>query len=144
MSSQIANKIKINLCLISIKFFIDRTIPCATFNLKNMSSQIANNLKINLCFNIISIKFFIDRTILCATFNDLTYTTTIYFNCYYFLYSSAYTITIVHQIFITEIFKPQLFFLHATYLYTRLTEFFLNFFAYSVLPFISQTKQSCT
>ena len=32
MSSQIANKIKINLCLVSNQFFIVRTIPCATFH----------------------------------------------------------------------------------------------------------------
>ena len=40
--------------------------------------------------------------------------------------SSTYTITIVHKIFITEIFKLQLFTAHATCLHTRLTEFFPN------------------
>ena len=31
---------------------------------------------------------------LCATFHDLSETTTIYYNCYYYLHSSVYTITI--------------------------------------------------
>ena len=45
-----------------------------------------------------------------------------------------------------EIFKPQLFFSHATCLYTRLNEFFLNLVACSILPFIPQGKQcdKCT
>ena len=41
--------------------------------------------------------------------------------------SSVFIITIIQQIFMTEIFKPQLFSSHATCLHTRLTEFFLNF-----------------
>ena len=41
-------------------------------------------------------------------------------------------------VFITEICKPQLFSLHAPCLHTRLTEFFLNPVACSVLPFIWQ------
>ena len=41
-------------------------------------------LQINLC--LILNQFFIVYTIPCATFNDLTYTTTICFNCYYSLH----------------------------------------------------------
>ena len=41
-------------------------------------------------------------------------------------HSFAYTIIIVQLIFITDIFKPQLFSSHATCLHTRLTEFFVN------------------
>ena len=71
-------------------------------------------------------QFFIVCTIPCATFHDLTQTARICFNCYYSLHSSVCTITIVRLIFITEIFKPRLFSLHATCLHTILTEFFLN------------------
>ena len=48
------------------------------------------------------------------------------------------TITIVQYIFITEIFKPQLFSSCTTYLYTRLTEFWIAI-ACSVCPLISLT-----
>ena len=52
----------------------------------------------------------------------------------------SFTITIVHTIFITAIFKLQLFSPHATCLHTRLTEFFLNPITCSVLPFISHVN----
>ena len=94
-------------------------------SIKNMSSQIANKRKINL-YSVLN-QFFFVRTISCITFHDLIQTTTICFNCYYLLQSSAYTITIVQQIFITQIFKPQLCSSHTTYLHTKLTEFFLNY-----------------
>ena len=58
------------------------------------------------------------------------------------LYTSfAYTITIVQKIFITEIFKPQLFSSHAMRLRTRLTEFFLNCRCLLCLAFYIEDKQ---
>ena len=51
---------------------------------------------------------------------------------------SAYTMTIVQKIIITEIFKPQVLSSHATCLHTRLTKFLMNFRSMFRLAFYSR------
>ena len=60
--------------------------------------------------------------------------------------TTAYTVTIIQQIFITEIFKAQLVSAHVTWFHTTLTEFFLNSHCLLCLACYNPAKQfiECT
>ena len=93
-------------------------------NVKNMSSQIANKIQINSCL-VLNQYHYCSHNSGCHL-QLINIKNNILLQLLLLFTLPWCTITIVHLIFIAEMFEPQLFSFHATCLHTRLTEFLLN------------------